>query len=105
MKGAAELADAAICLLPGTTTLQNLEDFFRPKNIKYESVVFENSDEWRNAFFSGRCDATTTDRSDLASVRAIASDPTPVHDPARDDLEGAPRPDDPPERSRTGAIS
>jgi len=26
----AELADAAICLLPGTTTLQNLEDYFRP---------------------------------------------------------------------------
>jgi len=76
VKGAAELANAAICLLPGTTTLQNLEDYFRPKNVKYESVVFENSDEWRNAFFSGRCDATTTDRSDLASVRAIASDPT-----------------------------
>src|SRR3954449_1403614 len=75
VKGAAELANAAICLLPGTTTLQNLEDYFRPKNVKYESVVFENSDEWRNAFFSGRCDATTTDRSDLASVRAIASDP------------------------------
>ncbi len=75
VKSAAELADAAICLLPGTTTLQNLEDYFRPKNIKYESVVFENSDEWRNAFFSGRCDATTTDRSDLASVRAIANDP------------------------------
>lgn len=76
VKSASELADAAICLLPGTTTLQNLEDFFRPKNIKYESVVFENSDEWRNAFFSGRCDAITTDRSDLASVRAIANDPS-----------------------------
>jgi general L-amino acid transport system substrate-binding protein len=75
VKSAAELANAAICLLPGTTTLQNLEDYFRPKGVKYESVVFENSDEWRNAFFSGRCDAITTDRSDLASVRAIASDP------------------------------
>jgi general L-amino acid transport system substrate-binding protein len=75
VKSAGELANAAICLLPGTTTLQNLEDYFRPKNVKYESVVFENSDEWRNAFFSGRCDAITTDRSDLASVRAIASDP------------------------------
>ncbi|WP_230534027.1 amino acid ABC transporter substrate-binding protein [Microvirga roseola] len=75
VKSASELADAAICLLPGTTTLQNLEDYFRPKNIKYEAVVFENSDEWRNAFFSGRCDAITSDRSDLASVRAIANDP------------------------------
>src|SRR4051794_31704238 len=76
VKSASELSNAAICLLPGTTTLQNLEDYFRPKNIKYESVVFENADEWRNAYFSGRCDAMSTDRSDLASVRAIASDPT-----------------------------
>jgi general L-amino acid transport system substrate-binding protein len=75
VKSAGELANAAICLLPGTTTLQNLEDYFRPKNVKYESVVFENSDEWRNAFFTGRCDAITTDRSDLASVRAIAANP------------------------------
>ena len=99
VKSASELADAAICLLPGTTTLQNLEDYFRPKNIKYESVVFENSDEWRNAFFTGRCDAITTDRSDLASVRAIASDPDAIRDPARNDLQGAPRSDHPPERS------
>jgi len=75
VSSAAELSNAAVCLLPGTTTLQNLEDYFRPKNIKYEPVVFENSDEWRNAFFNGRCDAISTDRSDLASVRAIASDP------------------------------
>src|SRR6478609_11850708 len=75
VKSASELSDAAICLLPGTTTLQNLEDFFRPRNIKYESVVFENSDEWRNAYFTGRCDAITTDRSDLASVRAVAPNP------------------------------
>lgn len=72
---AAELKGAAICLLPGTTTLQNLADFFRPKNIQYEAVVFENTDEWRNAFFSGRCDAITSDRSDVASVRAVANNP------------------------------
>ncbi len=75
VKSAAELSQAAICLLPGTTTLQNLEDYLKPRNIKYEAVVFENPDEWRNAFFSGRCDVITTDRSDLASVRAIANDP------------------------------
>jgi hypothetical protein len=51
VKSAAEPADAAICLLPGTTTLQNLEDDFRPENVKYESVVFENSDEWRATGF------------------------------------------------------
>lgn len=75
VKSASELSQAAICLLPGTTTLQNLEDYFKPRNIKYEAVVFEDNNEWRNAFFSGRCDVITTDRSDLASVRAVANDP------------------------------
>ncbi|MCA0401909.1 MAG: amino acid ABC transporter substrate-binding protein [Proteobacteria bacterium] len=75
VKSAGELSSAAVCVLPGTTTQQNLEDYFRPRKIKYESVVFENTDEWRNAYFNGRCDALTTDRSDLASVRAIAQDP------------------------------
>ena len=75
VKSASELSQAAICLLPGTTTLQNLEDYFKPRGIKYESVVFEDNNEWRNAFFSGRCDVITTDRSDLASVRAVANDP------------------------------
>ncbi len=37
--------------------------------------MIENSDEWRNAYFTGRCDAITTDRSDLASVRSVAPDP------------------------------
>ena len=75
VKSASELSQSAVCILPRTTTLQNLEDYFKPRNIKYEAVVFENPDEWRNAFFSGRCDVITTDRSDLASVRAIANDP------------------------------
>ncbi|MHB2167595.1 amino acid ABC transporter substrate-binding protein [Alsobacter sp. R-9] len=75
VKSAGELGSAVVCVLPGTTTQQNLEDYFRPRNIKYEAVVFENSDEWRNAYFTGRCDAITTDRSDLASVRAVAPDP------------------------------
>ncbi|SDP86675.1 amino acid ABC transporter substrate-binding protein, PAAT family [Phyllobacterium sp. YR620] len=75
VKSAKELNDAAICILPGTTTLQNLADFFRTNNGKFESVVFENPDELRNTFFSGRCDALSSDRSDLASIRAVAQNP------------------------------
>ena len=51
VKSASELSGAAICLLPGTTSLQNLEDYFRPRALKYEAVVFENSDEWRRGFW------------------------------------------------------
>ena len=72
---ATQLDGAAICILPGTTTEQNIADYFRTHGKAFESVVIESTDEWRNAFFSGRCDAITSDRSDLASVRAVANEP------------------------------
>lgn len=75
VNSAKELTDAAICTLPGTTTAQNLSDFFRSIGGKFELVVFENPDENRNAFFSGRCEAISSDRSDLASIRAVANNP------------------------------
>ena len=72
---ARDLDGAAICTLPGTTTAQNLADFFRATGKKFELVVFENPDENNNAFFSGRCDAVSSDRSDLASIRAASKSP------------------------------
>jgi general L-amino acid transport system substrate-binding protein len=72
---AKELKDAAICTLPGTTTAQNLSDFFRTLGAKFELVVFESPDENRAAFFGGRCQAISSDRSDLASIRAVANNP------------------------------
>ncbi|MGV1793326.1 amino acid ABC transporter substrate-binding protein [Rhizobium sp. A37_96] len=72
---AKELKDAAICTLPGTTTAQNLSDFFAAQGAKFEMVVFESPDENRAAFFSGRCEAISSDRSDLASIRAVANNP------------------------------
>jgi general L-amino acid transport system substrate-binding protein len=70
-----ELAGATVCLLAGTTNLENFEDYFRAHGLKYEPIVFENSDEWRTAFFAGRCDALSADSSVLGSVRVMAKDP------------------------------
>lgn len=75
VKDISELGGAAICLLPGTTSEQNIEDFFRTKALKYEPVVLQNADEWRNTFLSGRCDAISADKSVLLSVRGMASTP------------------------------
>lgn len=75
VSSAKELNDAAICTLPGTTTAQNLGDFFRANGGKFELVVFESPDENNNAFFTGRCDAVSSDRSDLASIRAASKSP------------------------------
>ncbi|HXZ03163.1 MAG TPA: amino acid ABC transporter substrate-binding protein [Stellaceae bacterium] len=76
VKSAKELDGATICLQPGTTTELNIADYFRTSHLTFKPLVIEKLDEVENAFFSGRCDAYTTDRSGLAATRsAKASNP------------------------------
>jgi general L-amino acid transport system substrate-binding protein len=70
VKSAKELNGAEICVQTGTTTELNLADYFRAQGMSFKPVVFENLEESKTAFFSGRCQAYTTDRSGLASIRA-----------------------------------
>jgi len=72
---AMELEGAAVCVQPGTTTELNLADFFRANNMEFEPVVIEQLAELNAAFFAGRCDVYTTDRSGLASIRTEAPNP------------------------------
>lgn len=67
---AKELDGATICVLPGTTSEQNLTDWFRANKMNYRPVVIEKNEELTSAFFSGRCDAFSSDTSQLAAVRA-----------------------------------
>ena len=67
---AKELDGATVCVQPGTTTELNLADYFRTHKMTVKPLVIEKLDEVENAFFSGRCDAYTTDRSGLAATRA-----------------------------------
>ncbi|MDI3308477.1 MAG: amino acid ABC transporter substrate-binding protein [Acetobacteraceae bacterium] len=67
---AKQLDGATICVLPGTTTERNLADYFRSNNMRMTPVVIEQTEELRQAFISGRCDAYTNDASSLASFRA-----------------------------------
>src|SRR5215212_136534 len=69
VKGAKELNGATVCVQPGTTTELNLADYFRANNMTFKPVVIEKLDEVVAAYFSGRCDVYTTDRSGLASTR------------------------------------
>ncbi len=70
VKTAKELDGATICVQPGTTTELNLADYFRSNKINFKPLVIEKLDEVENAYFAGRCDAYTTDRSGLAATRA-----------------------------------
>ncbi|WP_376099549.1 amino acid ABC transporter substrate-binding protein [Roseomonas sp. CCTCC AB2023176] len=70
-----ELGGATICTTSGSTSELNLADWARANNIRYQPVVFERTDELRSAYISGRCDAYSTDASQLAAVRSALPDP------------------------------
>ena len=67
---AKELNGATICVQAGTTTELNLADYFRTHQMSFKPLVIETLDQTENAFYSGRCDAFTADRSGLAGSRA-----------------------------------
>ena len=75
VKSAKELGGASVCVLPGTTTEQNLSDFFRANKLTMKPVVIEQNTELNQAFFAGRCDVLTSDASQLAGIRAVAPKP------------------------------
>jgi general L-amino acid transport system substrate-binding protein len=78
VKQAADLDGATICITKGTTAELNTADWFQRKGLRFRSLVFENAEESKIAFFARRCDAMTTDALALTVVR----------------LADAPRPDD-----------
>ncbi len=70
VKSAKELDGATVCVLPGTPTEQNLADWFRANKLSFKPVVIEKNEELAAAFFAGRCDAYSSDASQLAGIRA-----------------------------------
>src|SRR5438477_6667460 len=75
VNSALELNGASICTQTGTTTELNLADYFRANKMKYEVVAFATIDETVQAYDGGRCDAFTTDASQLYAVRLKLSNP------------------------------
>ncbi len=71
-----DLAGATICTNQGTTTEQNINDYFRQRKQQIKVVTYQDFNLVMAAFDQGRCDAVTTDASALASRKATAADPT-----------------------------
>jgi general L-amino acid transport system substrate-binding protein len=71
VKSVKDLNGATVCVSTGTTTELNLADYFRANGLTFKPVTFENNEETRGAYFAGRCDAYTSDFSQLASVRMM----------------------------------
>ncbi|MBW4466463.1 MAG: amino acid ABC transporter substrate-binding protein [Pegethrix bostrychoides GSE-TBD4-15B] len=69
------LSGKSICVQSGTTTEQNLTDSFRKQNIPFTPVVFDDEDALYSAFTQGRCQAATSDRSQLTARRKSLPNP------------------------------
>lgn len=69
---AKQLDGATVCVLPGSTTELNLADFARRERIRIQPIVLSSMDEMTAAYQAGRCDAMTTDASQLAALRVSA---------------------------------
>ena len=69
VNSALELNSASVCVQTGTTTEQNLADYFKGNNMKYEVIAFGTADETIKAYESGRCDVFTSDVSQLYAER------------------------------------
>ncbi len=70
-----DLAGATICTNQGTTTEQNINDYFRQRKQQIKVVTYQDFNLVMAAFDQGRCDAVTTDASGLASRKATSADP------------------------------
>ncbi|HYN39403.1 MAG TPA: amino acid ABC transporter substrate-binding protein, partial [Rhodospirillales bacterium] len=70
LNSAKQLSGATVCVQTGTTTELNLADFFRANKMDLKPVTIEKYEEVTGAFLAGRCDAITSDASQLAAIRA-----------------------------------
>ncbi|MFT4277617.1 MAG: amino acid ABC transporter substrate-binding protein [Rhodopseudomonas sp.] len=75
VNSALELNGASICVQTGTTNEQNVADYFKGNNMKYEVIAFANADEAVKAYESGRCDVFTSDVSQLYAQRLKLATP------------------------------
>lgn len=75
LTSAKQLDGASVCVTSGTTSELNVADFARANDIKLETVVFEGKKEAFHAYVSSRCDAFTTDMSQIASLRTTTKNP------------------------------
>jgi general L-amino acid transport system substrate-binding protein len=72
---ASDLDGITVCVTSGTTTESNVADYFRQNSFALETVVFEDAASVYGAYEEGRCDAATSDKSQLAAIRSGLTSP------------------------------
>jgi len=67
---AKDLNGATICAQAGTETLGGVQDYFSRNGLKFSPVTFESVELMKAAFTGGRCDAITSDSTQLIGIRS-----------------------------------
>ena len=70
-----DLDGKSVCVVSGTTNEQNLAERMRRLSLSYIPVVFEDVDLLYDAYEQGRCEAVTSDRSQLTVRRTALNQP------------------------------
>ena len=64
------LANKSICVGSGTTTEQNINDTFESLSLPYNPIKYQDLNQVVAGYLQGRCQAMTSDRSQLAAARS-----------------------------------
>ncbi len=75
VNSALELDGAKVCVQSGTTTIDNLADFFTANHMALEKVVASSTDDSINKYDAGLCSVLTSDLSQLYALRLRLSKP------------------------------
>ena len=75
INSALELDGARVCVQSGTTTIDNLADFFVSNRMTLQEVVTSSTDESIKNYDAGLCSVLTSDLSQLYALRLRLSKP------------------------------
>ncbi|WP_371347067.1 amino acid ABC transporter substrate-binding protein [Ancylobacter sp. IITR112] len=73
--GALELGGSKVCTQAGTTSVDNVQDYFKQNKMELELIQLPNVDELVKAYADGTCDVLTTDVSQLYALRLKLATP------------------------------
>jgi general L-amino acid transport system substrate-binding protein len=76
VSSALELDGAKVCVQSGTTTIDNLADFFTSNGMTLQEVVTSSTDESVKDYDAGLCSVLTSDLSQLYALRLRLARPT-----------------------------
>src|SRR5271170_5469513 len=75
INSALELDGAKVCVQSGTTTIDNLGDFFTSSGMTLQEVVSTSADQSISDYEAGRCSVLTSDLSQLYALRLRLANP------------------------------